>query len=369
MEPFRDTDLSAELRALRPTPRPAFAAELDERAAAGFPRRAGGGASPLSRVAQRIRAFEPRRALVPAGATALAAIAAVTVVVAVGEDGVDPTPSPQADSAAREGSFLSETTAVPPESAASSGGAASTEMKAGPSSGGPYASQAPNREVERSAEIALVTEPAEVAKDAGRVFEAVHAHRGIVLSSSVSDGAEGEAGARFELLIPSPRLGDALAALSAIAEVRSRHEATADITAPTVRSGELLRDSRATIDGLLTQLSRADTDTERSATEAKLRAERRRSTFLRSRLSNLQRRANFSRVSLRIETGAAPVADSGDEGWGIGAALDDAGNILGIAAAVTVVALAIIAPIALLAGLAWLANHVRLRRARERALS
>ncbi len=39
METPRDEQLAADLRALRPTPRPEFAAELDERAAAGFPRR------------------------------------------------------------------------------------------------------------------------------------------------------------------------------------------------------------------------------------------------------------------------------------------------------------------------------------------
>jgi hypothetical protein len=39
MEPTRDNQLIADLQALRPTPRPRFAAELDERAAAGFPRR------------------------------------------------------------------------------------------------------------------------------------------------------------------------------------------------------------------------------------------------------------------------------------------------------------------------------------------
>ena len=54
MEPFRDDELSATLRELRPAPAPAFAAELDERAAAGFPRpRAAGRASPLTRLRAR----------------------------------------------------------------------------------------------------------------------------------------------------------------------------------------------------------------------------------------------------------------------------------------------------------------------------
>ncbi len=46
----------------------------------------------------------------------------------------------------------------------------------------------------------------------------------------------------------------------------------------------------------------------------------------------------------------------------------DAGHILTIAAGVTIVGLAILAPLALIALLAWLANRAGVRRARERAL-
>ena len=232
---------------------------------------------------------------------------------------------------------------------------------------GPFAAKAGQRDVERSAEMVLGADPADVGKDAAAVFDAVHAVDGIVLRSSVRGGGAGYAGARFELLIPAAKLGDALAAFSAIDLVVSRHEATDDITAPTVRSGELLRDSRARIDGLLAQLSQADSDSERAATEAELRAERRHNAHLRSRLSSLERRANLARVSVRIETGAA--ADAADSGsWGIGDALDDAGHILGIAAAVTVVGLAIVGPLALIALLAWLLSRAWIRRGRGRAL-
>lgn len=376
MEPFRDdNDLIAELAALRPIPRPAFTAQLDERVAAGFPRR-----SPLGRLTARLQAIRPRRMLVPAGATALAAVAAVTVIVAVNEPETDSTsparlsavnpstPGRAEPSAEGESPGFVYESAVPtlaaPEQGTSSSGASAGS---GRSSTGPFASQTPNRDIERSAEMVLGTDPAEIGGAAAEVFEVVHAHDGIVLRSSVRNGAEGEAGAQFELLIPSAKLGDALAAFSAIAEVRSRHEATADITAPTVRAGELLRDSRARIEGLLTQLAAADTDAERAAAEAELRAERRHNAHLRSQLSTLERRANFSRVSLRIESGT-PTSPEGDSGWGIGDALDDAGHILAIAAGVAIVGLAVLAPIALIALLAWLANRARTRRGRERAL-
>jgi hypothetical protein len=216
--------------------------------------------------------------------------------------------------------------------------------------------------------MVLGADPAEVGSDAAQVFDTVHAVNGIVLSSSVSGGAPGDSGARFDLLIPAAKLGDALADFSAIDTVVSRHETTDDITAPTVRVGEHLRDSRATIDGLLVQLAGADTDEERAEVEAELRTERRHAASLRSQATTLDRRANLSRVSLRIDTGAAatPVDESGS--WGVGDALGDAGHILGIAAGVTIVGLAILAPLALIALLLWLANRARIRRSRERAL-
>jgi Domain of unknown function (DUF4349) len=379
MEPFRDdNDLIAELTALRPTPRPAFAAELDERAAAGFPRR-----SPLGRLVARLQAIQPRRVLIPAGATALAAIAVATVVVAVNEPKTDPaslaqiSPSdppasePKAsggeDSSGVQYEAIVPTAGAPERGMSSSGAAGTAGAGTASSDTGPFASEASHRDVERSAEMVLGADPTEVGGAAAKVFDAVHASDGIVLRSSVSGGPAGEAGATFDLLIPSPKLSDALAAFSGIAEVRSRHEATTDITAPTVRTGELLRDSRARIEGLLTQLAQADTDAERTAAETELRAERRHNSYLRSQLSTLERRATFSRVSLRIESGT-PTSPEDASGWGIGDALDDAGHILAIAAGIAIVGLAVVAPIALIALLAWLANRVRIRRGRERAL-
>lgn len=389
MEPFRDNeDLAATLGSLRPTPRPAFAAELDERAAAGFSRRPRPGASSFAAPIARLRAISPRRLLMPAGATALAAIAAATVVVAVSEPqgtpsveqhvavrpmddfGTAPQIQEKEEAGVESGGYVPGLEGSSSASGAAGAEATPAEKASSQPNTGPYAADSGRRAVERSAEMVLGADPADVGKDAARVFEAVHANHGIVLSSSISDGEAGEAGAEFELLIPGARLGDALAAFSAIAEVRSRHEASADITAPTVSAGEHLRDSRAKIEGLLDQLAAADTDAERLAAEAQLRAERRHAAALRSELSTLQRRANLSRVSLRIETGEAPASggEEADNGWGISDALADAGHILGIAAGIAIVGLAVIAPLALIALLLWLANRGRVRRRREHAL-
>ena len=353
MEPFEDDKLVAALESLRPTPRPDFAAELDQRAAAGFPRR-----SPLGQLSDRLRAIGPRRVLIPAGATALAAIAGVTVVVAIGGS--------EEISDLSGGARFSHTEGDAP--AATAAPSMTTESAAAGSSG-PYAAQTSQREIERSARMTLGTDPENVRKASSEVFTTVHAYRGIVLNSSVRDGAAGDAGARFALLIPSAKLGDALADFSAIAEVRARHEATADITAPTVRSGEQLRDSVAKIEGLRAQLAAADTEAERGVAEAQLLRERRRVALLRSQLATLERRANLSRVSLQIETGEAGTSADEGGGWGVGSALDDAGEILAIAAGVTILALAILGPVALIALLAWLGYRAHVRRGRRRALA
>lgn len=349
METPRDDQLTADLRALRPTPNPEFTAELDQRAAAGFPRR--------SRLPRLSLPVKPRRALVPAGAFAVVAIAVVTAVVVSNNDEakVESLSAPQQSGEVRFGA--AQPMASDAAGSAPAGAGAELEIN-----------RLANRAVERSATLVLGAAPGDVADDSAQVFEVVHAHDGIVMRSSTHEGEPGQAGATFELLIPSAKLGDALAELSAIDEVRSRHEATADITAPTVNVTELLRDSKARIDSLLGQLAAAETEPEREAVETELRQERRHRARLRAQLQNLQRRADYSRVLVRIETGAKE--DSGSGGtWGVDDALGDAGKILAVAAAVAVVGLAILGPIALIALLAWLTHSAWVRRERRRVLS
>lgn len=383
-------DLATALAEVRPAPRDAFAEELDERVAAGFPRRSRLDNSPLAGLAAWVRARSPQRLLFAGGSAALAAIAIATVVVASSGSGpsesqpttgllselapVDPSDSSNSGVAPQvlpKPSTHSSNASAAGESSASSGAADSAELQFGSptydrATARPFKPESLShrrREIERSAQIGLLAEPADVADDSTKVFAAVHDADGIVLHSTTSSGSN--AGALFALLIPSARLGDALATISSIDEVSFRHEATDDITAPTVSAREELRDSRARIDTLLAQLSAAETETEAEAVEAELRGERRHAARLRAQLANLDRRTAYSRVSVRIASD--PAADSGGA-WGFDDAIGDAGHILAIAAAVTLVGLAIAAPIALIALLAWLANRLWLRTRRERAL-
>lgn len=411
MEPYKDDELTTTLQALRPAPRPAFAAELDARVAAGFPRESRSGGSSFSAMVDRVRALKPRQVLLPAGGLALTAIAIATVVASLASFGGSSSsdseelgvaiPSGKQERLSQPetsgGDLLSQVDKFQEGQAPATSGSQASNSAGGSSAEAEYETEASraeglsaidrqsaydraggpinpsafsteNRAVERSSELTLGTESENVGKASGEVFDVVHTYRGIVLRSQTSDGSAGAASAEFELLIPSAKLGDAMAAFSAIAEVRSRHEATTDITAPTVSAAEHLEDSKARIDSLLAQLAAAETESEREAVEAELRGERSRSAALSAQLQSLERRANLSRVSLRIESDEAGAAPGADGSWGIGDALHDAGRILAVAAAVTLVGLAVLGPIALIVLLAWLAHRAWVQRGRRQAL-
>ena len=392
MERSRDHDkIATALAEARPAPRQDFAQELDQRVAAGFPRRSRVSRSRLAGLTQWLGARSPMRLSFAGAAVALVAIAIATAVIANSGPGSRPiaidsgpiTPRPSAQGAetiphlgakgaphiAAPGSSggVQYSDAVPQAAASESSANQTSGSSAVHSSHGSkdesLANLSRNREIERSAEIGLLAAPVDVADDSAKVFAAVHDANGIVLHSTTNSGSNG--GARFELLIPSTRLGDALAAFSSIDEVRSRHEATDDITKPTVTVSEELQDSQARVDSLLAQLSSAEVESEREAIAAELRAERAHAARLRNQLARLHQRTTYSRVLVRIQSDAS--SESGSS-WGIGDAFGDAGHILSIAAGVTLVGLAVIAPLALLFLLAWLAQRLWLRSRRERAL-
>ncbi len=380
-------NIAVALAEMRPAPRSEFAAELDQWAAAGFPPASKQSKSPLAALAKRFQSLAPQRLALAAAASVLAAIAVATVVIANNGPSSQPVALDAAPPAPRHlfQFFESAPQLIKPAkgSSAAAGSEESSEIRRYPGtiprqegesqsslsnfdSNAAYApahTRLARRDIERSAEIGLLADPTDVAGDSTKVFAAVHDANGIVLHSTTSSGKG--ASARFELLIPSARLGDALAAFSSIDEVRSRHEATDDITKPTVTTGEELQDSQARVDSLLAQLAGAEVESERDAIAAELHSERAHAASLRSQLAKLHQRTTYSGVLVRIQSGNS--TESGGA-WGIGDAFHDAGHILGIAAGVTLVGLAVIAPLALLCLFAWLAQRLWLRSRRERAL-
>ena len=384
MERPRDhNDLATALAEIRPAPRSEFAAELDARVVAGFrnPRQARHFS--LTAIATRLSFFTPRRFALAGVGAGLVGIVITTVLITSNDSGPASVALDSAESNPPhqiQHSQLAAKPAHPTIHGARHGVQAAPEIETfsreahssvnGSAAYIPAQQRTPNvlirpahRDVKRAAEINLLADPTAVTADSAKVFRAVHDVDGIVLHSSTTAGTD--AGARFEMLIPSTKLGDALASISAIDEVHYRREASDDITAPTVATGERLRDSRARINSLLTQLASAETESEREVIEIQLRGERRQAAGLRSQLARLHRRIQYARVQVRIESD--PKRDSGGA-WGIGDAFHDAGHILGIAAGVTLVGLAVIAPLALLCLLVLLAQRLWLRTRRERAL-
>ena len=366
-----EAELGSDLKALKPDIEQEFARDLDAWAAEGFPGKPG----PLHGVGQRLTSFwgRLRAKQVVLGVTGSAAIALVVATAVVSSQQGSDTATVlhgRPGVAQIEPAQAPRTLRPPNAEAAPSAGATGAATAAPPIAIAPSPGGLRARQIERSAELTLGTDPDHVQDVSGKVFDTVRRYDGIVLSSSVRDGIQGEGGAQFELLFPSFRLGDALGDLSRLAEVRSRNESTLDITKPFVTVRQHLRDARAEATSLLRQLASATTQSERDSLKAQLRQARGRIARLRTRQARIQRRADFSRVSLAITTGESGSAfpGSGNDGWSLGDAVHDAGKVLSTAAGVALIWLAVLAPIALLAGLAWAAWRALVRRARDGVL-
>ena len=113
---------------------------------------------------------------------------------------------------------------------------------------------------------------------------------GIVVSSQVSEAAEGRSTAHIELAIPAADLQDALADLSELADVSSRSESEIDVTEPFVTARERLADARAELDALLVQLADADTPRETRSIRARMDIVRDEIAAARADLEDISRR-------------------------------------------------------------------------------
>jgi hypothetical protein len=219
-----------------------------------------------------------------------------------------------------------------------------------------------DRKVERAAQITLSTDEDEVPDVADGVIEVSDRYDGIVISSQVSESAEGSSSARIELAIPAESLSDALADLSELADVSSRNEGMLDITEPFVSARERLADARTELDSLLTQLAEADTPRETRSIRARMEIVRGEIAAARAELENISRRARYANVSVSVR------GDGGNGGWSLGDAADDALDVLRTIAGVALVSAAVLLPLALLGLIALLVGRGVARRRRERAL-
>jgi hypothetical protein len=332
------------VRADRPSLRPEFAAELDTRAAAGFPRAARPGR----------RRPAPRHWL--AGVAGAAALAAV-IVVAAGNLGSSRPPVGTRGDAVRAPapeSTQKQSVGAAPSGAASAG---SIGITVGPPVAG-------GRTVERGADLALLAPHGEVQQVADRAIAATDRLGGLVESSNVNVDDHGGSQASLDLQVPGRSLEPTLAALSALAHVSARSQSTEDITDVTGAARDRLAEARAERQALLRQLAAATTANQVQSIHARIGLLDGRIAADQKQLGTLVARGRSAQVTVTIDEATQAAGGSGV----VAGALDDALNVLEGSFGVLVIGLACLVPAGLLAAAAWWASRTLRRRRRAAGL-
>jgi hypothetical protein len=362
--------LASDLRAEAPRMSSAFAARLDERVEAGFPRaRPERGLTPLRTLLARLRAG--RMHMLPALGVAATLLIGVVVIGLVGRDGGGREP------VAIGGAAEESKQAAPSGTGDAQLGLDSADTESGyqpaplspvqgARSGSGSGKPGFGRKVEKSAQLTLTTSPDDVQDVADGVVRATQEVGGIVSGSSITT-TDGQGSAQFQLRIPTRRLDDAIRRLSRLAHVGSLSQNGNDITASFVSAASRLSDARSERKALLRALGKATTAAQIASLRARLRANRSEIAAYKGELNGLRRRADFANVDVAVEGTGKKRGGTG--GWTPEDALRDAVRVLEVAAGVTLVGLAVLLPFALLAGLAAAAARATRRRRREQALN
>lgn len=388
-EPTADPDLTAlvaDVAAVRPEPGAAFLADLDARVRAGFPREQAAGTRRPTAKSWRARILRPQ-VLAPGFAVVLVAgVVAVTLQAnrdTVVKDSGTLASSPSSPSSSKE--TLSTTAsksaaggsddAVPAPSQRSAAGQAdqaaagavpSASSLAAPSAA-PSSDTAVPRKVERSVELTLTPKPEDVQDTADGVVRETQAAGGYVQQSDISIG-DGRGIASFTLRIPSARLDTTLARLSKLAHVGALNQSASDITAQTVSAADQLSDARDQRRALLRALGRATTDRQIASLKARLRDNRSEIARRKGALDAQRRRADLATVAVTVQGTAKTREQDGGGAWTPRDALHDAGRVLEVIGGVGLIALAVLVPLGILAGLALSGTRTVRRRRRETAL-
>jgi hypothetical protein len=341
------TELALMLTADRPAPAEPFATRLDERVERRFARPA----RPARSRAHRVRGW----LWGSAAGLAAAAAAVVLVVVLAGHGG------------GMSGASSSSAASAPPR--ALSGQASGSNAGVSTAALAPTPAPVPSgkRQIVQSAQLQLSTAPARIDGVAQQVFNVVASEKGIVQSSNVTATGQPDANAEFQLSVPSGNLAPTLNALSSLrgANVVSRSDATADITARIGGAGQRLAEARALRRSLLRQLAAATTAAQVQSLQARLHDADASIASDLSTLRGLQRQVAYSQIGVSIQATAAAAPGSS---FTIGRALHDAGRVLVVVAGAALIALAVLVPVGLVAALlAWAGLAIR-RRRREQVL-
>jgi hypothetical protein len=365
-------ELALLLAQERPTPSPAFAERLGERVESRFAR----GAQTASRGAQtassgQLETGAPRwRGWLLGGGATVATLAA-TVLLVVGLGGHSASSSSSSSAAGGGGGTVSATSS----SASPQRSAAQPAANGSATSAAPSALQPPpnGRKITQSAQLALTTASSRIESVAQEAFNVVGQQHGFIQHSSVTQAGGSSGYAFMTLSVPSSSLSQTMSMLSALqyAQVASRTDNVQDVNNQYNQDTRRLADARALHTSLLKQLADATTTQQIDSIQAQIHDVERTISGDETALNNLNHRISFSSISLTIGSRQTPIAtpahhDSG--GLTIGRAWHDAGRVLTVAAAVGLIALAGLVPVALLAALAWWAGARVAQRRRERAL-
>jgi hypothetical protein len=228
------------------------------------------------------------------------------------------------------------------------------------------------RKTIQSAQLNLSTSPAHVDDVSQEAFNVVGQENGIVNRSSVTQTGGSDGSAFMQLSVPSSALAQTMTKLSQLtyAHVSSRTDNSQDVNNQYVRAKRRLGDAQALRTSLLKQLANAFTTEQVDSLKAQIRDVERSISSDEKALAALNHRIAYSNISLTINAGAQPPVTPvhHSSGFTIGKAAHDAGRVLVVVAGVMLIALAVLLPVALLAGLAWWVGGTVTHRRRERAL-
>jgi Domain of unknown function (DUF4349) len=404
--------LARDARAEAPAPESDFAAKLDEWAAAGFPRDGrvsdgGEGERGPARggLRERLGTVPPRRLLLPVGAAATVLVAAAVGISVSDQLGgssqtapsIQGVPGTVAESSGTGGAggtandrIQPPTTAGSPSFDQSQPSLESKASRATPlarsTAGALGSATTPGgpRKVAQTADLVLSTEPQDVRDVADGVVSVVDRYGGFVVSSNVTSGrapgptpvpesAHGNAGrsqqgsGTFELKIPAQHLQAALGDMSKLAHVTSRTEGVKDITKHFDAAKNHLHDLNVVRAHLLRKLGNAITVTEQESLKARLQVVENQLAAARDSYRQVQSRIRLVPVSVEIR-GQAGVDSGGGGAWSIGDAFHDAGRVLTVMAGILLISAAVLVPIGLIVGVAWLTARAVIRKRREDTL-
>jgi Domain of unknown function (DUF4349) len=357
----------------RPGVDPVFAHTLDQRVAGRF-----GGAARNADGASGRSGWSGWLAGGVAATLAAAVLAVVVFVPGLNHAGSSNSSSSSAasgvaaSSSSSGGGATHELSSAPNRSASGSAASAASSTGAAPDAAG-TPSPAPNgRKTIQSAQLNLSTSASRVDDVAQEAFDVIGQENGIVNRSSVTQTGGSDGSAFMQLSVPSSALGQTMTKLSQLtyAHVASRTDNSQDVNNQYVRVKRQLADAQALRTSLLKQLARAFTTEQVDSLKAQIRDAERTITSTESALAALNHRVAFSNISLTINAGIEPqvVPPGHSGGFTIRKAVHDAGRVLVVVAGVTLIALAVLLPVAALAALAWWVGGMLTHRRRERAL-